>query len=215
MAAPQQDHLAAVHGLRQACLHFFDLEQSRNNEPAQPTIQAWHDLSHAALLVGAPSEIVERIAFPKMLHPVPIERMNPGGPCAHDVSGWVAAFILYGQTSARVALLAAVSDLVAWCNAEGKPAPPRTNVPTRDGSGNNKHKGKRIDENLLALIRDDPDSVSWSASKLALELHCSDSTIKECDTWQLILTTRALRAAEQKDKPDRRRHRKKKYRSDT
>jgi hypothetical protein len=47
-----------------------------------------------------------------------------------------------------------------------------------------KTKGKRIDERMLAAIRDNPQSMYWSAATWKTNLHCSKSTVIESKTWQ-------------------------------
>lgn len=221
---------AAVHDLGRACQDFFDLELSGNNKPVGPPIQAWHDLSHAAMRAGAPSGIVKRIAFPRTLHPVPIERVERGAPAAYDVSNWTAGFILYGQESTRVELLAAVSDLVAWCNdrlaagLQAKPSPPapaeqRTGpatevtppappdvgeqpaTPVGKGTAPVARQGKAtINARMIDVLQREPDAMGWTAKQWAKRLKCSPPGIVGTNVWKSMKLDREKGKAEQASK---------------
>jgi hypothetical protein len=59
----------------------------------------------------------------------------------------------------------------------------QTETPPTDSN----KKGKRIDERMLAAIRDEAEAVYWSAKEWAEEhLHCAKSTIVESRTWKQI-----------------------------
>jgi hypothetical protein len=47
-------------------------------------------------------------------------------------------------------------------------------------------KGKRIDERMLATIRDDSEAMYWSSNRWAGRLRCAASTVKESRTWKAV-----------------------------
>lgn len=59
-----------------------------------------------------------------------------------------------------------------------------------------KAKGKRINEQMVARMARDPDSVNWSIRKWADSMGCAISTIAGLPAWKAIKTTRMLAKAE-------------------
>jgi hypothetical protein len=49
-----------------------------------------------------------------------------------------------------------------------------------------KTKGKRIDEKMLAMIRDDSERMYWPAQQWADTLHCAKSTVLDTKSWREI-----------------------------
>jgi hypothetical protein len=47
-------------------------------------------------------------------------------------------------------------------------------------------KGKRIDERMMAIIRDNEESIYWSSNEWAWHLKCAGSTVKESRTWKTV-----------------------------
>jgi hypothetical protein len=45
-------------------------------------------------------------------------------------------------------------------------------------------KGKRIDEKMLATIRDNPEAIYWSSGKWKIHLKCAKSTVVGTQTWK-------------------------------
>ena len=67
-----------------------------------------------------------------------------------------------------------------------------------------KVKGKHINERMLAMLQQNPDSVNWSSKRWSEALDCSKSTIAGTLTWKnIILAMRALEKAERQQRQDR------------
>jgi hypothetical protein len=56
----------------------------------------------------------------------------------------------------------------------------------KQGARSAKAKGKRIDERMLATIRDDNEALYWSSNKWHEHLKCAPSTVKESRTWKKV-----------------------------
>jgi hypothetical protein len=98
--------------------------------------------------------------------------------------------------TALVRLLRCLAD-----QAGRPPEPPRRPVA---GAGTGKGaKGKLVNERMLATIKKDPGSISWSAQEWADHLKCGKATVVESQTWKD--TVRAARAIEKAERITRRR----------
>jgi hypothetical protein len=64
----------------------------------------------------------------------------------------------------------------------------------RNENENRKKKGKRIDERMLAVIREDPTAEYWSLNQWKEKLECAKSTVHGTRTWQH--TCKPMREAE-------------------
>jgi len=82
--------------------------------------------------------------------------------------------------------------------------------------GSHGHKGKRINEKMLAMLIKNPECYEWTAEHFAEKLECRSSTVTGTDAWKNIMAVRTKRAVERTsrhgntEKIDRRRHPKKK-----
>jgi hypothetical protein len=80
----------------------------------------------------------------------------------------------------------------SWSPANTPPAAQPAGDPTcrRPGAA----KGKRVDERMLAAIRDNQEAIYWSSSQWAENLKCSPSTVKESKTWKQTCSSARERA---------------------
>ena len=77
------------------------------------------------------------------------------------------------------------------------------------------HKGKQIDARMLAMIRDDSESIYWSAEEWAKKLRCSKSTVVATKTWKETIKTIRSDYYAKTGLPDHRRRPRKRPRSGT
>lgn len=63
---------------------------------------------------------------------------------------------------------------------------PDADSPKKKARQTNKAKGKRIDERMLAAIRDNKEALYWSSNAWKTHLDCAASTVKESRTWKTV-----------------------------
>jgi hypothetical protein len=126
----------------------------------------------------------------------------PGGRlpeiAQEDIRGleWAAAqlFLMAGEAGRQTVQNAEVPSQPTEDSADAAGQPDGMAQSKRGQGG--AHKGKRINERMMAILTDNPDSVNWTAEQWGQRLGCSKSTIAETRAWETALTARKLAEAE-------------------
>ena len=57
-------------------------------------------------------------------------------------------------------------------------------------------KKPKVNQRMAEMFQADPGLISWTATKWAAKLGCTDGAVKQTCTWKLIQTARAMLKAE-------------------
>ena len=122
------------------------------------------------------------------------EERSPGSLRPSDGFG-IAGIYLIEKLNALYPHIDAVEPLAAWCGSQKTVVAEVDGKTTEPTSRETTHKGKHINERMLARLHEEPTSVGWSAEKWATVMECSKSTVQDTRAWATIRTARALQKA--------------------
>jgi hypothetical protein len=142
-------------------------------------------------------------------------RRAPGGLSSTTLTRYPRDNILFADPAGLSPLRAAVeqeySTLLPEQRAGGGGAEPTTKNRPDAASPAGRGKEGHTEERMIAILRDNPESLNWSAETWALELGFrSSSTIKETHTWKTTIRLARVReraereAREERCRPRRR-----------